>query len=89
MRKFVKAWYEFMNLQLNHYTRKQPSLKTRRYAHIQIQKEFKKHDETRKNERLSLVTQRKNVLLHRLAANKRLLEQKDKNKLPAQAIEKI
>lgn len=45
----MRAWYEFMNLQLNHYTRKQPALKTRRYAHVQIQKEFKKSDETRKN----------------------------------------
>lgn len=45
MRRFVTAWTEFMNTELNHLTRTQGSSKQRKYAHIQIQSDFKRMEQ--------------------------------------------
>jgi hypothetical protein len=76
MRRFKNAWTEFMNNEIGHITRTQPSMKKRQYAHIEIQSEFLRLEENRKKERFRLLTYRKKLLNDRLKTQQNLLEQK-------------
>lgn len=74
MKRFVNAWYEFMHHQMGAITRSRTIAKQRKYKHIEIQNEFIRLEEARKQERFRLLTLKKNILSGRLLTQQKLLE---------------